>query len=332
MNKIINIILVLVTNFIFGQTKTPEEFGFRHIVFKYKDDPVDILIKSKKGEENFQKPLFFFCQGSLPKPLIKYHEDNVYGVFPFDTASLTEKYHMVIVSKPYIPVVADYKTLSPSFNYVDSLGAFPQEYAERNLLSYYVPRNSAFLKHLQKQKWVSTNQLVVAGHSEGSTIAAKMTVDYKKITHLIYAGGNPMGRIMSIIGQSRASETDTEQTRFGEEEIKYWEAVVKNKSDMNGAQGDTNKATFEFSNPPIKYIRKLKIPILVSYGSKDWSAPFNDLMRVEFIRKGKRNVTFQTYVGTEHNFFPVTVNNTPNYEIFNWDKVANDWLQWIKEK
>mgnify|MGYP006201818571 CR=1 FL=1 len=117
MNKIINLILLLVTIFVFGQTKTPEDFGFRHIVFKYKTDDVDILIKSQKGEENFRKPIFFFCQGSLPKPLIKYHEDNAYGVFPFDVDSLSEKYHLVIVSKPHIPVIADYKTLSPNFNY-----------------------------------------------------------------------------------------------------------------------------------------------------------------------------------------------------------------------
>jgi dienelactone hydrolase len=327
-NKIISILFLLVTTSAFGQTKTPEEFGFRHIVLSYKADKVDILIKSKKGEENVPKPLFFFCQGSLPLPLIKYHENDIYGVFPFNPDSLSIKYHLVIVSKPFIPVLVDYTTLSPGFNYIDSSGKFPKGYSDRNLLSYYVPRNIAVLKYLQKQKWVTITQLVVAGHSEGSTVAAKMAADYKKITHLIYAGGNPLGRIMSIIGHSRESETNTDSTRFGEDELKYWEAVVKNKSNMDGSQGDTHRATFEFSQPPIKYLEKLKIPVLVSYGTKDWSAPFNDFMRVDFIRHGKSNFTFQPYVGTEHNFFPVTADNKPNYDIFNWDIVANDWLKW----
>ena len=238
----------------------------------------------------------------------------------------------MIVSKPYIPVIADYTTLSPSFNYIDSSGKFPKGYSERNLLSYYVPRNIEILKFLQKQKWVATTQLVVAGHSEGSTVAAKMAVEFKKITHLIYAGGNPMGRIMSIIGQSRVNETNTDSTRFGEEEIKYWEAVVKNKTNMDDSQGDTHRATYEFSQPPIKYLEKINIPVLVAYGTKDWSAPFNDFMRVDFIRKGKNNFTFKPYVGTEHNFFPLTNDNKPNYDIFNWDKVANDWLKWLSEK
>jgi len=330
MKPILFFSFLIVWNTLFGQNKTPQDFGFRHIVFKYKTDNVDILIKSKKGEEDISKPIFFFCQGSLPLPLIKYHGNDSYGVFPFNPDSLSITYHLVIIGKPFIPVMEDYYTLSPNFSFIDSSGKFPKEYSDRNLLSYYVPRNIEIIKYLQKQKWVTTTQLVIAGHSEGSTIAAKMAVKYKKITHLIYAGGNPLGRIMSIVGQSRAIETDSDSTRYGEDEIKFWEAVVKNKSSMDGSQGDTHKATFEFSQPPIKYLEKLKIPVLVSYGTKDWSAPFNDFMRVDFIRQGKNNFTFQSYVGTEHNFFPLTKDNKPDYDIFNWDKVANDWLKWLK--
>ena len=117
----------------FGQTKNPQEIGFRHIVFKYKKDDIDILIKSKKGEENIPKPIFFFCQGSLPIPLIKYHGNDSYGVFPFNPDSLSIKYHLVIASKPFIPVIADYTTLSPNFSLIDSSGKFPKEYSDRNL-------------------------------------------------------------------------------------------------------------------------------------------------------------------------------------------------------
>jgi len=53
---------------------------------------------------------------------------------------------------------------------------------------------------------------------------------------------------------------------------------------------------------------------------------------VDFIRQKKNNFTFKAYIGTEHNFFPMTAENKPNYNIFNWDKVANDWLKWLNEK
>jgi len=331
MNKIISILLLALATSTFGQTKHPEEFGYKHIIIDFNQDKVDVLVKSKKNEENIPKPLFFFCQGSLPSPLIKYHADVVYSVFPFNEENIIRKYHLIIVSKPNIPLVADFNSLATNFNYVDSTGKFPKEYSNRNLLSYYVPRNIAILKHLLKQKWVSSSELVLAGHSEGSTIAAKMASNFKKVSHLIYAGGNPMGRIMSIIEESRAIESDTDSTKFGEQEIKYWESVVKNKNGMDDSQGDTDKATFEFSQPPIEYLNNLKIPVLVSYGTKDWSAPFNDYMRVKFIKEKKINFTFQSYVGTEHNFFPLKEDNKPNYDTFNWNKVADDWLKWLNE-
>ncbi len=328
MKKLIGIIFICFVFNSFGQ-KMPEDFGFRHIVYTYKTDPVDILVKSKKGEENIKKPLFLFCQGSMPQPLIKYDEIGMYGVFPFNPDSLSEKYHLIIVSKPYIPVIANVHTLSSDFMYVDSTGYPSKEYSDRNLLSYYTQRNISIIKYLLKQEWVSATEVVVAGHSEGSTVAANMAAKYKKITHLIYSGGNPMGRIMSIIGRNRAIEKDADKMRFGEEDFEYWKQVVNHKNSLDNSHGDTDRATYEFSYPPIKHLEKLKIPVFVSYGTKDYSAPFNDYLRVEIIRQGKKNFTFSAYVGTEHNFFPVTKDNQPNYDIFNWDNVANDWLKWL---
>lgn len=326
--KIIIFAYLLLTINVFAQRKTAEDFGYKHIIYKYKNDQVDILIKSKKGEENIKKPLFFFAQGSLPKPLIKYSEKGDYPVFPFDTDSISQKYHLVIVGKPYIPLIADTKTLGKDMTYVDSKGNFPKEYNERNLLTYYVDRDSEIIKFLQKQSWVSKSRLVVAGHSEGSTIVAKMASVSKLITHLIYSGGNPLGRIMSVIEESRATETDS--TKYAEESFKYWQDVVNHKTDMSDdGQGDTYKATFEFSIPTTYYMENLKIPVLITYGTKDSSSPFNDYFRVDCILHNRNNFQFNAYIGTEHNFFTLNADNTPNFDIYNWDKVANDWLKWL---
>ncbi len=332
MNKLICLFSFFTFSLLLGQNKTAIDFGFRNFVFKYKSDNVDILIKSKKGEENIPKPLFFFCQGSLPIPLILCHGKDNYGTFPFNPDSLSNKFHLVIIGKPSIPLIADIETLKPNFTFVDSLGNFPKNYINRNLLSYYVPRNIAVIKYLQKQPWVSTKQLIVAGHSEGSTIAVKMASECKKVTHLIYSGGNPFGRILSIIQQNRAYETDTDSTKYAEDEISNWAEIVANRNDNGFSNGDSDKTTFEFSEPMIAYLEKLEIPIMVTYGTKDWSSPYNDFLRVDIIRQNKNNFTFKAYIGTEHNFFPLTDNNKPNYNIFNWDKVANDWLNWLNER
>ncbi|MDD4968938.1 MAG: hypothetical protein PHT07_05875 [Paludibacter sp.] len=331
MKQVFTIILILAFSLTaFGQTKTAKDYGFTHLQFDYKSDKVDILVKSKKGEEHIKKPLMFFCQGSLPRPLIMYDEKGIFRVFPFIPDSFMVKYHVVIVGKPCIPVMRDIKTLNSNYCYVDSAGNYTKEYSDRNLLNYYVDRNIKVIKYLQKQKWVSNKELVLAGHSEGSTVAAKMASCSHVATRLIYSSGNPMGRIMSIIQQNRAIETDS--LRSGEEMMMYWQNIVMDKTNMDATHGDAYKATYGFSYPPMEYLEKLKIPVLICYGTKDWCAPFVDYMRVDFIRNGKTNFQFNPYLGTEHNYYPVTKENKPNYDMPNWDRVANDWLKWMEQK
>ncbi|MDP9306321.1 MAG: alpha/beta hydrolase [Thermoproteota archaeon] len=325
---------MFLTGILFGQNKRPDVDDFRHLQTIYKGDTVDILIKSKKGEEEKPKPLLLFCQGSLPTPLIiKYDQkgkQGIYNVFVFNTDSLSNDYHLAIIGKPYIPLISEEKLLGPNFTYIDSTGKFPKKYTQRNVLDYYVNRDIEVIEFLQKQNWISKNKLIVCGHSEGSTIAAKLAFENKKVTHLIYANGNPFGRIMSIIGQSRRGETDTDSTRFGEQQFEMWKNVIADSTNMDGIQGDTNKATYVFSIPPIfKNLEQLKIPILVCYGTKDWTAPFNDYLRVEMIRQHRNNFTFKAYIGTEHNYFPIKANGEINYDVFNWDKVADDWRNWL---
>lgn len=332
MKALIIIPFLLLSFNLFGQIRQVEVYGFRHLQTIYHGDTVDILIKSKKGDEFKKKPLFLFCQGSLPVPLIiKYNENGkqgIHNVFVFNTDSLCNKYHLAIIGKPSIPLIKDQKELNDDFTFIDGSKQFPEKYIKRNLLDYYVGRNIYVAKFLQNQNWVLSDKLVVAGHSEGSTVAAKMALLFPKITHLIYSGGNPFGRILSIIERQRTNESDSGKSV--EQEFMFWQNVVKHKNSMDASGGDTHKATFDFSIPPIQYLRKLKIPVLVCYGTKDASSPYNDYLRVETMRERKDNFTFKAYVGTEHNYFPLKPNGEINYDIFNWDKVAGDWLLWLK--
>jgi pimeloyl-ACP methyl ester carboxylesterase len=101
---------------------------------------------------------------------------------------------------------------------------------------------------------------------------------------------------------------------------------------MSALLGDTYKAVYQFSIPPILYLQRLKIPVLVCYGTKDVSSPYNDYCRVEMIRQRKKNFTFKAYIGTEQNYFPLKTNGQTNYDIFNIDKVAEDWHNWLRKQ
>ena len=331
MKSLILITCLLFSISLFGQNERPEDFGFKHLQTIYKGDTVDILIKSKKGQEQKKKPLFLFCQGSLPIPLIIKYNDNgkkgIYPLFVFNPDSLSNEYHLVIINKPFVPLIADQKSLNANLTYSDNTGKFPKKYIERNLLDYYVDRDISVIKFLQNQTWISSDKLVVAGHSEGSTIAAKLAFSFPKVTQLIYSGGNPCGRILTILEQQRAHENDT--TKYGEMVFLDWKNIIDNPDNMDASYGDAYKATYQFSIPPKDYLEKLKIPVLITYGTKDYSCPFNDYFRVEMIKQKKKNFTFNAYIGVEHNFFPLKANGEINFDIFNWDKVADDWRSWL---
>jgi len=57
--------------------------------------------------------------------------------------------------------------------------------------------------------------------------------------------------------------------------------------------------------------------------------PFNDYLRAELIRYRKKNFTFRTYVGLNHNYMGLLDDGTNNYDDYNWDLVAQDWLNWL---
>ena len=330
MSKLIIQISMLLFSKIYAHAqKVPEDFGYKHIAMKYQDEPVDIIVISKKGEEKLAKPIFFFCQGSLPQPVVKYDEKGLYGTLPFDENPFLEDFHIVIVGKPFVPIISDVNKLGKDFCYYKNVEKEfpPKGYLERNYLDYYVFRNNFILKQLAKERWVKNKKLVVAGHSEGSTIASKMASLNKKITHLIYSGGNPYGRIMNILAQSRSFDTDS--INEGKNTIDYWKKVVENPNKINTQSGDSYKTTYSFSLPQKDNLMNLEIPILISYGTKDWSALFNDLFQMEAIREKKKHILFHSYLNLEHNYFPVDTNGTANQEIYNWDKIAEDWLNWL---
>lgn len=298
------------------------DMDYRHIRFDYLKDTVDILVTSKKGEKDIPKSILFFCQGSLPVPLVIHDEEIQYGIFPFDAEIFSSKYHVVIVGKPGITFSEDVSMLNPDFTV-----AMPSyEFVKNDNLDYYVERNNTILKYLTKQEWVLTNQLVVAGHSAGATVAAKMSLENKLITHLIFASGNPFGRIMTMIERSRAYESDS--TKYAQNDYEYWTLIsTKNPDELSHQE----KNDLSFSIPPFEYLKELKIPVCVSYGTKDHSAPFNDYLKAWCIHNKKSNFKFFDYVGLEHNFFGSNAQGETDYNQFNWDKVAGDWSVWLNE-
>lgn len=327
-SKTILFALLLLQTIGVSQTEIFSKLNVNYFQFNFNNTKVDVLVKSKKGEENLKKPLLVFCQGSMPVPLILKDSTTHFLIgFPFNTDSLTKKFHLVIISKPKVPLVESSNKLNSDFTIQDT--SLRKEYSKLNLLSYYSQRNNFVIKELLKKNFTNSKMLVLAGHSEGSTIVAEMTKSNPLVTHLIYSGGNPYGRIVSIVNKSRTQENDS--VSIAEEEFRYWEDILNHPNDIDISNGDTYKTTYQFSQPQLQNLKNFKKPILISYGSKDFSAPYIDLMRIEFARQKIKHISYLCYLNTEHNFFPINKCGEVSHSVFNWDKVATDWYYWLNK-
>jgi pimeloyl-ACP methyl ester carboxylesterase len=324
------LLLLFISSSLMAQPR-PEDFGYKHLQTIYKDLPVDILILSKKGDEHKRKPLFLFIQGSLPIPLIILDKaGKPYFVFVFKTDSLLNQYHLAIIGKPGVPVICPDSVLAKDYHYSDpATGLMPAVYQQHNYITYFAERDKEVLKFLRKQDFAAKQKVVIAGHSEGGTVAAKLASISPDVGKLIYASENPFGRIMTEIDQERMGDITGVRT---EALFKDWHRIVNKPNDLSQKKGDTNKATYQSSIPPIEYLKKLKIPVLVTYGTKDYAGKYNDYLRLEIIRLHKKNFSFKSYAGLDHNYFNLKPDGSINYDIFNWDKVVLDWQDWLNGK
>lgn len=311
----------------FAQTKTPADFGYQHLQMRYQADTVHILVLSKKGDEKKRKPVFFFAQGSTPSPVVLYDEQGPYRLIPIQMDSLLTRYHFVVVGKPGLPLVGNIKQLGPGGSVADpKTGLLPAKYCQHNYLEYYVQRNQAVLRYLTRQPWVQADDITAMGHSEGSTVVARMARQPNHLRRVIYLAGSPLGRILTQISGARIASDST----GAESLFQRWQQVVA-APDETACQGDSNHliASLSSTQTPLDDLLHSKIPVFVGYGTRDRSALLNDYLRLEAIRQHKTNFSFHSYPDVEHNFFGFT-NGQIDYEKGQWDRVARDFLFWMK--
>jgi len=301
----------------------------RILTINYEDEKAEVLIQSYPNETAIKKPLLVFLQGSLARPIGTKTKDS-YQVFaiPFQKDSLLKKYHIAVIAKPFIPAFAEEEQLNDSYVFVNDEGEIPIEFLKRDNLTYMVKRNNHIINQLLEEVWIDGRQLIISGHSQGSTIGAFIARENKKVTHLIYASGNPYGRILSTLGQIRSREDSINQTRSV---FSWWHEAIQNADDdFNESGGDSFKTTVSFNTPTQEILLNLTIPVLINYGSKDYNTPYIDLLRIESIRNGNLTIEFKEYTGTEHNFFPKDAEGNIDYSVNNWNQVSEYWLEWLE--
>jgi len=304
-----------------------------HFQLKAPHDTIDFIVFDTVLSE--KKPVFLFCQGSLPMPLFFNIQGKIYmsggGVSNFDLPEIQKNYHLVVISMPKTPVIVSEKNLNDQYCFVPDTSkpyVFQKDYVEADFLQNYVDRANRVLKFLRKQPWVDHQKLVVAGHSQGSKVATKIAVSNKKVTHLGLFAANPFGRVDQYVRQARLDAQLGKIT--WEEADKQMEAQYEYFKTANNpdsvARNPELKAWQSFSEPFLDDWLSLRIPIYLAYGTADRTSDLNDLVPLFFIQEHKTNLTMKRYLQLEHNFFEVKENGRTDYEKGHWVEVMRAFL------
>ncbi|MCB9232672.1 MAG: alpha/beta fold hydrolase [Bacteroidia bacterium] len=301
-----------------------------------KEDTIEFLVFDTVLTE--KKPLFLFCQGSLPIPLgIILEGSGIYlfggGANGFDLPEIRKNYHLLVISMPKTPMIVGEDHLSSSYCYLPDKqkpDIFSPAYVEANYLVNYVQRAQKVLKYLRRQPWVDPSRLVVAGHSQGAKVATKVALENKHVTHLGLFGANPMGRADQAIRQLRADAREgriswEEANLRMEQEYAYFRAAHHPDS---VALHPEMRSWKSFSEPFYDDWLQLEIPVYLAYGTEDPVAELCYLVPLFFIQEGKSNLSLKRYARMDHNFFEIMPDGNPDYEKAHWAEVMNTFVEW----
>ena len=336
--KILLANLLLICFACFSQTRlkdSPADFGFSIFKIKGTIDSISFIVSDTSFDK--KKPVFLFCQGSLPYSLF-YKEDSIHTwqqAIPFEYKKYLNDYNFVVISKPGIPVFST--TADKNYFYIDPVTKqVPQKYWTNNYLDYYVNNANDVVNYLLKQKWVHKSKIVIAGVSQGSKIVSKLGAINKNVTHVIYLAGNPLGRFDQNIRQQRRDallgKITSEQAQKNIDSLyELWNQMVAKPNDVSSTNEDTYKTWTTFSKPLLPYLLKISVPLFVGYGTSDITSDYCDLLPLDFARNGKKNLTLKPYLDCDHNFSKGRYDKTGK-EISRedmWDKLTEDFFYWL---
>lgn len=311
----------------FSQNK-PEDFGFVSRQIQLKNDTINYYIFGNQTTLKEKKPLFLYLQGSGANPIFIINKDgSKSSSMIFGPQWLNGKYHYVIIGKPGMKF-ADEQSETANPNYDKKMN-----------LDYRVNAADAVINDLIKSEKIDQSKIVVAGHSEGGQIAPKIAYVNKNVTHLISLSGtsiNQMYDFLVLIRKNVASNVLS--TDEGNKEIDSLFAIYKDimlhplSTEKKWAGHTYLRWSSTINNPPLQYLLKLNIPIYISIGTADKATTIENMDNtpIEFIKAGKKNLTYKSYWNYDHTFNEIIIKKDGTYEVKNHiPEVMKDVVNWL---
>lgn len=288
-----------------------------------------------KNKINDYKPLIIYLQGSTNFPLYWLNPNGRYSSgITLNVDSMSNDYHIILISKPNTPLV-DSIYIAPS-----GRKQYPikEGYSEKYSLDWRANSANLVINDALKKLKVDTSIIVVWGHSEGSQVAPAVALKNENVTHVISMMGNSLNHLYDFILNERVSALKGEksneeaQANIDSLYIEFKKIYEDPKSTTKEWFGETYYKWSSFTlNSPIDNMLKLDIPILYIAGGEDHQSILNmDYAKLEFLRKGKNNLTYKVYPNCDHFFIETKTDESGKKDwIDHLSEVNGFALKWV---
>jgi pimeloyl-ACP methyl ester carboxylesterase len=303
-----------------------------------------VLTKSKlksfevhvtKSESKTKKPLIIYLDGSGNFPIYYKTKAGRYNTsIAMDIKRYAKDYYIAVISKPGTP-------FKDTLQYSNSGRPYYPEndqYKELYSLDWRAETASEAINYLTKKMPIDKKRIIIIGYSEGSQVAPKVAVLNKKVTHVVCFVGNALNQLYDFILEARLKAERKQITTEESQQIVdslYMEygKIYQNPNAINQFwYGATYLKWSSFSKTtPLENMLKLDIPILYIAGGRDNNQTILDMdyAKLEFLRKGKTNMTYKVFPNANHFFQEETIIDGTIKKVDRIDEVHQFAIDWI---
>lgn len=325
-------LIFLISDICFGQTDLKEQFKIYTIDDK-KLGKVEFCTFNSTIDK--KKPLMIFIHGSGNLPTFHYipsRKNYSWSAF-VDIQNYKDKYHVIFVNKPSVPLFDTVQGEDGRYNYPIS-----EDFTQKYSLEWRAKAASLIINQATKLLPVDKSKIVVIGHSQGGQVAPKVALINKKVTHLVLLNSNSLNHLYDFTLQERLAafkgEQSYEQTQQNIDSLFF--EYKKIFSDPNSKTKTSYDETYfrwaSFSDEtPLENMLKLKIPIYVIAGGKDLWGSFimnTDYVEIEFLRYRKTNLTYKVYPNANHFLQDEIIENGKTNYVNIKPKIFKDIDEW----
>ena len=343
---IINLVvlqLICLSAGLFAQPLTPKDYGLKEFTL---NDPQLGLIRFYVDAQDLhqKKPLFIEVNGSGGLPLCLYIKGKGFGevvnIFNAQLQAATKnRYHYLILGKPGTPFCDSISTDNDAKHYnKNALIAgykFSKEYNQRLSLSWRINATKKVISYIIQRGMWDGSKIVAYGYSEGGQVVPSLAVDDKRVTHIISVVGSGLNQFYDSIVNWRIKAAKGEISQQQSQD-----SVDACFKQINDIYRHPNSTTLEYNghsykrwasfgqSAPFEKLRKLNIPIYMIVSTADDHSPIYglDYVKLEFIRLGKTNLTYDPCVGCDHF---LNINN--NGKMNNHQDYIAKILKWLDQ-